>query len=249
MDNTERRHRVLSDHKQVGKKFIPPWLTDLGPFRETPWVNVTMVELFWIACLHDESGLIQGASLAAALSKAAMDQRPPRNLPCYAAASSFTNLSSTETTAVCELLKAQGQLEAIQKSLADLQYFYPHSPLSFLFDESSMEVSDESGALKKLKDRLSLLYDKTTRQAILMQGTAVYIAFLCGKFKVQSNSALADLPDLEQYPETEKSKIIAAAVRSITPMLIRPREEDFESEWSLYFWNRGFDLEPCTDAI
>ena len=62
---------VLSDHKKVGKKFIPPIIDKLGStFQETSWVKFSIPELVWIALLNYRCGYKDGADLSLSLAKA-----------------------------------------------------------------------------------------------------------------------------------------------------------------------------------
>lgn len=87
--------------------------------------------------------------------------------------------------------------------------------------------------------------------ATLAQANAIYIAFVTDILKVvRGVSALEDFPDIADFPNTEKSKRVAA---SLYPM-INGFMGNFLTEngyihytpWSRYFWNRGLQLERCT---
>jgi hypothetical protein len=58
----KRPSRILSDHRKVGKKFIPPML-DIGVFKDANWKEFILPELLWIALLNEKHGLRDGAEL------------------------------------------------------------------------------------------------------------------------------------------------------------------------------------------
>jgi hypothetical protein len=35
----EQRRKILQDHKRIRKRFIPPFLYQIGPLSEVSWVN------------------------------------------------------------------------------------------------------------------------------------------------------------------------------------------------------------------
>ena len=96
------------------------------------------------------------------------------------------------------------------------------------------------GAIKEL---ITELADRGSKQSTFMQATAVYVYFLNDKLKVTSSSALADFTAIEDYPDTEASLKVAASVRAtITGITNIP---DQPGDWQNYFWNRGRSLGQC----
>ena len=67
--------KVLADHKKVGKKFIPPFVAELGQLGEVRWVNDLVPELLWLALLSERHGRERGVDLARRLALAAIDAR------------------------------------------------------------------------------------------------------------------------------------------------------------------------------
>ena len=65
------------------------------PLRPTSWVEVTLPELIWIACLHKETGLSLGTDLALQLSAAALKVAP--DYPKWFATASDYSLGGIET--------------------------------------------------------------------------------------------------------------------------------------------------------
>ena len=72
------------------------------------------------------------------------------------------------------------------------------------------------------------------------------------KLKVAKGLALADFPEIQDFPNTDKSRLIASAVRAIITGFIGEGLgffgeglRDEKAGWSKYFWNRGLELENC----
>jgi hypothetical protein len=76
-----------------------------------------------------------------------------------------------------------------------------------------------------------------------VQATAVYLYFVNDKLKVPSSSALANFPDIEQYPNNESSQMVATYIRALVNGL--PLSLELPADWRRYFWDRGSTLEPC----
>ncbi len=241
------RKRVLSDHKKVKKKLIPPFLYKLGPILEISWVKVILPELFWIAIMHDYHGQKKGVELVLSLSKSSYDfQDDKTDMKLYGSTSSFLKLSAKSKEKVREFLNKNNELTEITSALYPLVASYPDCPLKFLFDHIETDRMESKKYIEYLKKIISELYDKTTLKAILVQATFVYLAFQMDVLKVGVNTSLAKFPEIEKYPNTEISKEVAASIRSAVPAFFNEPHYDVNSRWPSYFWNRGLKISPCT---
>ena len=96
-------HTVLSDHKRIGKKFIPPIIDKLGStFKETSWVKLSIPELIWVALLNYRCGYKEGADLSLSLAKAAKEATG--KIEWYAPLSSFSALTNKQKNKIVEIL-------------------------------------------------------------------------------------------------------------------------------------------------
>lgn len=240
----KKQPKVLSDHAKIGKRFVPPFTHMLGNLKETPWVDVTLPELVWIACLNHEWGFAKGAALAVALSAAAREAAM-ESTDWFASVSSYKTLTEVQRAAVVESLEKTSHLSELRCGLLDLQVLYPEAPFRFLYGRNVPELNDQPGTLSRFKAMFAGLFDKTTRAAIFAQGNVLYLGFVAGKLRVAKGTSLAEFPALEDYPKTERSRMVAAAVRSATPMMLLDPSAPHESAWAEYFWNRGLELEQC----
>src|SRR3989442_12399779 len=90
--NQRRNTGVLSDHRKVGTKFIPPTRQLLPSLREVPWVDRILPELVWLTILNDRLGIHRGTEVgaqAAKLADAIFQSEIPAN---FAFVSSFSLL-------------------------------------------------------------------------------------------------------------------------------------------------------------
>ena len=235
--------RALADHKRVGKKFIPPFIAELGPLREIRWVNDLVPELLWLALLSDRHGLKTGTDLARRLALAAIDARGAKPKGWFALTSTYAELDTSEQQAVVANLEENGAAQQIREALWPLLTFYPECPLSFLFTEPP-QAGDDS--LEKFKDVLASIFGRRDIPGTFAQATAVYIAFVSDILKVFRDLALANFPAIEEFPNTEESQRVASSVRSVVSMSYGHFKTDQSAVWISYFWKRGLELDDCT---
>ena len=93
-DDTSKRGKkqVLSDHKRVGKRFIPP-LLQVAPFHDLSWVDCTLPELLWLGLLNNRYGLKRGSDLGLSLAKAAAEASVHSIGRWYAPTSAYSSLT------------------------------------------------------------------------------------------------------------------------------------------------------------
>jgi hypothetical protein len=235
---------VLSDHKRIGKRFIPP-LLQLGPFADVKWSDLLLPELLWLGILNHAYGKVRGAELGLKLAQAAVKVFTTEPVPWFGSASAYTSLDDAQKTEVLKVLQQTDDLEPLKKALIPFPLFYPECPLNFLFEGSVITTREPARVLEEVKDLISTLFDRTTEPATFMQANAVYIAFVTGKLVVSREVSLANFPAIEKYPHTEESKRVASGVRGVLTMMFGTMIEQKPSSWARYFWNRGLELERC----
>jgi hypothetical protein len=92
-----------------------------------------------------------------------------------------------------------------------------------------------------MKEIVRVLLDKYDRETVFTQATCIWLAFDSGKLKVQKGLALAQFPEIQDYPKTELSLKIASSIRSGINMFFA--DGTYSSAfWPAYFWNRGIEL-------
>lgn len=239
-----QKKQVLSDHKKIGKRFLPPFLTTLGPLQEVGWLDYSLPELLWLGILNEKCSFERGADLAISLAKEADKAYAGEIKKWFAPVSMYNLLNSEQRNDVLKGLTQSNRLEPLKKALSSFISLYPKCPLNFLFESPLPRLDNFSAELEIFKGLLSKLYDKTTVEATFMQANAIYIAFVTDKLKVFEGTSLANFPEIEKYPHTEESRRIAGSIRDAINVLIGT-DCDKTSEWLGYFWNRGLELEPC----
>jgi hypothetical protein len=245
----EKQKGVLSDHKRVGKRFIPPFVHALDALREVKWIDVLLPELLWLALLNHQHGLMRGAELAVAVARVGVTTILPAKKVWFGPISAFEKMGEQQQQSAIAAFRDQGHLENLRLALRSLVALYPECPLAFVF-EGEVPRGERSDHLSQLKAVLADLFDKTGKAATLMQANAVYIAFATDMLFVSSSTSLAKFPAVASYPDTEEAKQVGAAARTAV-MAFLGSSYDASSPWPRYFWNRGLEVDSCsfgTDA-
>lgn len=242
---SSKARRVLSDHKQVGKRFIPPMVEVMGGVEGLDWIEQMLPELLWLGLLNDTHST-RGPSLSVSLMKAAKEATGESPKDWFATTSSYLRLSEQQQRAVVTSLTHSGDLEPIREALAQLVSLYPECPFRFLFaDLSTIALEAYEPDIEVFKAILVSLMNRWEQPATLAQASAVYLGFVSGMLKVMEGMALANFPEILKFPTTEESKIVAGSVRAAVSMVFGIERGSKASPWSTYFWNRGFELQPC----
>ena len=136
-----KKKEVFSDHKRVGKRFIPP-LLQLTTFQDLSWVDCTLPELLWLGLLNDQYGLKKGANLGLSLAKTAAAATEKKVKRWYALTSAYSLLTEQEKNKVIVALKTTSEHDALKLGLVQLVALYPECPLSFLFEGQVPVIED-----------------------------------------------------------------------------------------------------------
>lgn len=239
------KKKVLQDHKRHGNTFIPPFQHMLGPLSEIAWAKTMLPELLWIALIQDYHGLREGVALITTLTRIARKCSSTEKNKIFATVSALGELTKGEKSCLQSELATFGDLFKIQKALLPLITVYPECPLGFLYPvkPSSPEVEDQS--LERLKNLVGGMYNKASRDTMMVQATATWLAFDSGVLKVFEGLALANFPEIEKYPHTELSEKVAASIRSSIYMFFIEPHYPETSSWPKHFWKRGLEVDKC----
>ena len=233
--------RVLDGYKRVGSRFIPPLVHRLGHLDYVSWSAQTIPELVWWDILIDRASHRFAAKVAETISgyfKSA-DKRD-----CWwAFISDYAQLRSDDISKLREHLRQANVLVVFEESLVDFVNLYPECPMSRLFGGTQPPI--EVGYLSRFEARLKALENKRSRDAVLVQAQAIYMGFLVGKLRVNRGLALADFPEVQNYPDTERSRQVGAAVcATINGVVGKQLPKYPQDEWVQYFWQRSLELRP-----
>ena len=240
----KNRRRVLSDHKQQGKILVPPFTHMLGPLGEVSWIRTILPELLWIALIHNLHGDRRAAEIITAFSRSVRSIKSDFARKWFAATSDYASLSVPDYEQLRLSLQQQKILDAVLVPLKPLINWYPEFPLAPLFPERPPR-SLRKNTLTPLKEVIASLYRRSERGPMMVQATAIWLAFDAGILKVASDLSLARFPEIEHYPDTEISQKIGGSIRGGLNIFFGSGTHYSDAMWPDYFWNRGLAIEPC----
>lgn len=237
------RKPVLADHRRVKSRLVTPFNDIIGPLQEVSWINMMIPELLWIALVQEQYGPHRGVEIITAFTRVVRASHADRAATIWAAAGKFDTIPADELQHLVET-KGRTYADDLRAALRPLAAWYPTHPLNTLF--TRVELVPEPGDLKHVKTIVAGLFDRASRLATMTQATAVWLAFDAGQLKVASHLAIAQFPEIEDYPDTELSQKIAASIRALLNMLFGEASAMASgSTWPVAFWNRGLEIEPC----
>lgn len=237
------RTPVLGDHKQVKSKLITPFNHLLGPMRDVSWINTMIPELLWIALLHDAHGHRRAVEIVTVFTRAVRVNLPNLSDVVWAAAGKFAEIPDGMLQRIVARID-EACADALRAALAPLAAFYPTHPVNAIYD-GALPVA-KPDMLDHVRRVVVGLYDRSDRDTMMVQATAIWVAFDSDRLKVSSDQALASFPRIEDYPETELSQRIGASIRASLNMMFGDGQMmASDGRWPADFWNCGLQLQPC----
>lgn len=211
-------------------------------FDGVKWSSHIMPELIWWDVIADRVSHRFAAKVAEEIAKY-FRGKDNRN-HWWGFISDYIHLSDDHANELRAHLSEANVLLQLAESLTDFLNLYPGCPLSKLLDWRPTGLVDV-GYLLRFEKRLGELEDKRSRSGVLIQAQAIYLGFVLGKLYVKRGLALADFPEVEHYPKTEKSLAVGASICSAVNMLAGTTLPKYpDDSWVQYFWKRSLELHP-----
>jgi hypothetical protein len=240
--NPEKKNgKVLSSYRKVGTKFVPPLLQTFQ-LDHISWSSQTMPELVWWDVLIDTASHRFAARVAEEIARyfRVNDNRDR----WWAFISDYSHLSDESALELRAYLAEVNILSQLTESLGDFLNLYPGCPISKLLDWRPTGLVDVA-YLSRFESRLSELEHKRSRDGVLIQAQAIYMAFVSDRLRVKQGLALADFPEVERYPSTDRSLEVGASICAAVNMLAADSLPKYpEDTWVQYFWRRSCELHP-----
>lgn len=238
-----QRTLVLGDHKRVKSKLITPFNDQIGPMRDVSWINTMIPELFWIALLHDAHGHHIAVQIVTAFTRAVRGHSAGYSDKVWAAAGKFSEIPQEALQQIVVRIGAD-HAAALRDALTPLAACYPTNPFNAIYNQPLPTAAPEK--LDTLSRVAAALYDRSDRETMMVQATAIWVAFDSGRLKVNSDLALASFPRIEEYPTTELSRRVGGSIRSTLNLMFGENQlMASDGRWPIDFWNRGLLLQPC----
>jgi hypothetical protein len=240
-DPAKKSGKVLGSYQKVGTKFVPPLLRSFK-FDYISWSSQIMPELVWWDVLVDRVSHRFAAKVAEEIANyfKGKDNRDH----WWAFISDYSDLSDDRAKELRAHLSEAHVLPQLTENLADFLNLYPGCPISKLLDWRPSGLVDV-GYLLRFENRLGELEDKRSRNGVLIQAQALYLGFLLDRLRVKKGLALADFPEVEHYPTTQKSLEVGASICAAVSMLAGSTLPKYPDDtWVQYFWRRSLELHP-----
>lgn len=240
----KHKSKILSDHKQVGKKLLPPFLHSFpGQFRESSYIHKVLPEIIWQGFLNDKCGIRKSVEVTLHLLKTIREAINLENGKLLCFISNFETLDERQIERILSLLFLSDNYKRLIEAIGPFVRVFPECPLSKILYKAIPEHSESD--LRYVKDIMSRLLSKTSKEATLVLANTIYCANQMGVLHVTKDSCFLHMDEVINYPETEESKKIASFLRaSINPFIGNDTFVLQNSNWSKYFWNRAYALEP-----
>lgn len=237
------KKRILTDHKKIGKILKPP-LTTLNINSDLSWIDSLIPEVIWISLLLDCYGLSVGTEISIEIVKT-VTKYEQSDFRILAFLSAYETLPDNTKRSIKDEIKKAGLLEQIQHCYKSFAWFYPMFPLSFLLNKKTLKKDLDVDYLEHFKAVLTELVDKRSQLSTFTIATVVYSQATLGRIVITKDSPLLKFPEIQDYPQTEISRIMASSARALINGVYGMYMEDKNTSWPTNFWNRGIELEKC----
>lgn len=243
----ESKKKILADHKLVKKKLEPPffhllpeWKTQ---FNEVPYLYKVLPELVWQGFLNEKYGVPVASTITMKLLDAINVARNSEKGKLFCMISNFELLTPKDIDKVLGKLFLDRDYKKIVDAILPFMRMFPECPLKVLFYNPIKEPTAED--ISYVKSVIKPLLNKTSKEATFALANAIYCAFQMDILKVNADSKLLNLNQIEFYPDTEESQMIASSVRaSINMFVLNGSFIEVSQKWQTYFWNQAYKLEP-----
>lgn len=242
----KKNKRILEDHKQIGKKLIPPLMHSI-PLQLSSYTEELLPEIIWMGLIHEELGYKKGIDLIRLFVQSAYDSKKSDDYINFSISSNLYKLNVNEKKVLVEKLLKKGIYLEISDILSPLVYFYEDSPFSFLNKEVDLTKEDEQVLLEKLKKSLYENFDRFQQASNVAQLNVYYTRILDGKVHFPNDMKIPDFNSIIDNPESEEANEASAFVRNgiKSEFMYMSDMENYDYIWSKSFWNQSFKLDNC----
>jgi hypothetical protein len=240
-DKKQKSKRILEGHKQVGKRFVPPMM-QLPQARSMSYVDDMLPELIWLGLVNDRLGFVQGAQVfrqLVGIANGIIKKLPAKN---FAILSIYKDMTRQGRARLVKRLTDEGLLERLRKCLAPLTTLYDEFPLRFIGLPSAVPSRD--ALLVTMKGCVGRHLDKYETPGIALNGMMLMSRLTTKTIKFSREIEIPDFDAIFRSPESDDAHRAAGFLRANA--LGEFGELGVDPTWARYFWNRGFQLSPCT---
>lgn len=233
------KQNILSGHKKVGKKLIPP-MKQFPQMHSLSYVDDILPELLWLGLINDRIGLSAGTRLFKEFLGATEPVRSQMTGTNLAFVSSYGVLDDTARALLVQELISRDLLVSLTDHLQPLLVLYPMFPLGFLGVPSAPRSTRE--LVDELKESVSRHADKYETPGIVLNGDVLLSRLVTKTIKFAKTIKLPDFDAIFSTPESEEAQRAAAFMRANA---LSEVGMNGPNPWSEYFWRRSYELSPC----
>lgn len=238
--------KVLSDHKMVKKKLIPPMLQEKPGYDikhiDVSYIDRVLPEIIWQAFLNDKLGVTKGSQISLELLKEIQSILGVDKCKLFCFISNFELLTKSQIDSLNSVLFLNEGFKEIKEAILPFIKVFPDCPLNVLYHEKIPKFNDDD--LNYVKSIISSILDKTSVVSTHSLSNTFYYAFQLERIKVHKESSLLKLQEIQFYPDTEISLMVAGSLRASINMFFRDEFIIADGKWRNYFWNRAHQIEP-----
>lgn len=240
---TKNKEKILSDHKRIKKKLIPPMLQLSGGIVYAKWLNNVLPELIWIGLLQEKLGIRRSVEICGEIAAIGKEVLKDSQVLSFAYISNYKKLDDVQLASFYTKMKNKNFLREYSNSLRELVLLYPECPLAKLVNYRQEDEETQCNEIKKLfSNCLAKYFYRQVHLTNLMESTALYMGWTSGLIKYTNNVKPPDLNVLiTSHPGEEQYEKVSSSIRSSTMVLI----SDVDMDWSTYFWNKGLLIDEC----
>lgn len=228
------RKNILTDHKKVGKKLVPPMAQ--VPLILHSHYHDTIPQLIHLALYRATNSLQSTVDFSRELAIAA---NVGDGMAVHSLIANLTDLSELRTNEVKSVISRNVEFADLMRSFYRL---YPDFPLRFLLGDG-IGTWLEQEILKKLRATIINFSDSRSRFSTEVLGCFYYGGLCAGTVRLTSEVEVPNFEAIRDYPDTDESRRVASQIRASCNGLIGHMAEN--SLWTTAFWNRGFKFSDC----
>lgn len=229
----------MAGHRRLGKTLIAP--LNSFPMQDAGWLSRMVPEFLWIHLLCQDYGAKESARLSLALARCARAVPMAQGaLRSCAFASAFDGFSAEDWERIVGGLSPDDNA-SLSASLGPLVKLSREFPLAPLVRQQDVPV----GCANRLRFALIPLYDRHGAQATMLQAHVLYLLFDSRQLSFETGSVLGRFPEVQDYPLTEGSRVVASAVRASLSSCFGALTNGVSLTWPGAFWDAAWEAGTC----
>ncbi|MCU7797533.1 MAG: hypothetical protein KZQ75_10415 [Candidatus Thiodiazotropha sp. (ex Myrtea spinifera)] len=237
---SKHKKKILSGHKRVGKRFIPP-MKQIPMATDTSYITDMLPELIWIGLINERVGYVRGAGIIEKVFLTVDTHKEKGQEGNFALLSSFNKLTTNQKIAITGELHGLGILDIIQHSVAPLVLLYNDCPFRFLGPPTTSYSQED--LIEILKQCTKKVIDRYATAGIVLYGSMLLARLVTKTIHFPADMDLPDFNSVINSPGSEEAKRAAGFMRANG--LAEFGMMKINNKWAKHFWDHNFELSPC----